>query len=200
LAVISPSTGGKIVRLPPTQPRRAPAPPPPTEIAGEQNVVSIRLQPGESVSLNPSPEPALPADRREDFDFLGHTFYMASKELSARLPFIGLTATEYDVWHTVLGDQLRGGIVPITVTKLGERLGIGRKEAGEALARFLDMGFMWLERRGRYRINPRIAFWGTSAEQQRALALMPDSIPEIRLPKGDVRPPRRTRRPVLESL
>lgn len=198
--MISPSTGGRVVRLPSSRPGKQPAQPPPAEIAGGQNVVSIRLLPGESVSLNPAPAPEPAAGRREDFDFLGHTFYMASKELSAKLPFIGLTATEYDVWHTMLGAQLKGGIVPITVIKLAERLGIGRKEAGEALTRFLGMGFMWLEKRGRYRINPRIAFWGSSADQQRALAMMPDSIPEITLPEGDVRPPRRTRRPRLESL
>jgi uncharacterized protein YidB (DUF937 family) len=64
----------------------------------------------------------------------------------------------------VLGAQLKGGIVPITVSKLAERLGIGRKETGEALA------------------------------------LMPPHIPEIRLPEGDVRPPRRTRRSKLEPL
>ncbi|WP_285739363.1 hypothetical protein [Kitasatospora phosalacinea] len=197
--MISASKGGRVVRLPASRPGQ-PAAPPPAEPAGAHNVVAIRLQPGETVAVNPAPEPEPASPKREDFDFLGHTFYMASKELSAKLPFIGLTATEYDVWHTMLGAQLKGGIVPITVIKLGERLGIGRKEAGEALARFLDMGFMWLERRGRYRINPRIAFWGSSAEQQRALALMPDSIPEIRLPEGEVRPPRRTRRPKLESL
>ncbi|WP_371484880.1 hypothetical protein [Kitasatospora sp. NBC_00315] len=198
--MISPSTGGRVVRLPSSRPGHQPAKPPPPETAGGQNVVAIRLEPGESVSVNPAPAPEPGAGRREDFDFLGHTFYMASKELSAKLPFIGLTATEYDVWHTMLGAQLKGGIVLTTVIKLGERLGIGRKEAGEALAKFLGMGFMWLEKRGRYRINPRIAFWGSSAEQQRALALMPDSIPEIRLPEGEVRPPRRTRRPKLESL
>ncbi|WP_344556871.1 hypothetical protein [Kitasatospora saccharophila] len=109
-------------------------------------MVAIRLQPGETVTVNPSPELEPATGKQENFDFLGHTFYMASKELSAKLPFIGLTATEYDVWHTVLGAQLKGGIVPITVIKLGERLGIGRKEAGEALARFLEMGFIWLER------------------------------------------------------
>ncbi|MFD9593121.1 hypothetical protein ACFWA9_10225 [Kitasatospora sp. NPDC059973] len=198
--MISSPTGGKVVRLPSTRPGSKPAQPPPAEIAGQQNVVAIRLHPGESVTVNPPPVPEPASGRREDFEFLGHTFYMASKELSAKLPFLGITATEYDVWHTMLGEQLKGGIVPITVTKLGERLGIGRKEAGEALTKFLDMGFMWLERRGRYRINPRIAFWGTSYDQQRALALMPDSIPEIRLPEGNVRPPRRTRRPKLESL
>ncbi|WP_030463349.1 hypothetical protein [Kitasatospora sp. NRRL B-11411] len=129
-----------------------------------QNVIAIRLQPGETVTVNPSPEPE-PADgKREEFDFLGHTFYLASRELSARLPFLGLTATEYDVWHTMLGAQLKGGIVPITVSKLAERLGIGRKETGEALI------------------------------------LMPPHIPEIHLPEGDVRPPRRTRRSKLEPL
>lgn len=117
-----------MVGLPAPRPGQ-PAEPPPAEPAGAHNVVAIRLRPGETLTVNPSPEPEPDSGKREDFDFLGHTFYMASKELSAKLPFIGLTATEYDVWHTMLGAQLKGGIVPITVIKLGERLGIGRKEA-----------------------------------------------------------------------
>ncbi|MFE9427028.1 hypothetical protein ACFYNO_29135 [Kitasatospora sp. NPDC006697] len=195
--MISPSTGARTARLPSARPGRTPAQPPPAEIANPQNIVSIRLEPGESVSV--APAPALSSGGHEDFDFLGEHFYLASVELSAKLPLIGLTATEYDVWHAMLGAQLKGGIVPITVTKLGEGLGIGRGEAGQALARFA-LGFIWQERRGQYRINPRIAFWGTSRQQRLALARMPDTIPRIRLPECTVRPPRRARRPKLESL
>lgn len=131
---------------------------------------------------------------RTDYDFLGKTFYMASRELSRKLPHLGLTATEYDVLHTLFGTQERGGIIRATQKALADELNIGRKEVGEALRVLAQWGLIWQHRRGEYRINPRVAFYGKSDEQARALEQIPDTVPELNLPDHDVRPPRRTRK------
>jgi hypothetical protein len=130
---------------------------------------------------------------RTQYEFHGGSFYLASRELSAKLPTLGLSALQYDVWHTLLGVQLKGGIIPMTQQKLAERLQTDRKEIGAALRLFRQWGLIYTPGRGRICLNPLIAFYGSSERQQEALADMPPDVPHITLPGGHARP--RSRKP-----
>lgn len=130
---------------------------------------------------------------RSDYTFLGGSFYMASRALSDRLPFLGLTALQYDVWHILLGRQLRGGVVMLTQAQIADTLQTDRKEVRLALARFEEWGLVYRPRRGQIRLNPMIAFYGSSEAQREALDEMPEDVPEIVLPEARVRP--RSKRP-----
>jgi len=168
------------------QPADSPAaPPPPREAEPEPSTV-IRLGRGQSLRLDGS---------REQYDFFGGKFYQASRALSERLPYYGLSATDYDVWHTLLGNQVPGGIVPLTQRQIAERLGIDKKEVGTSVRRLMGWGFVYAPKRGVYRINPRVAFYGRSGSQEEALAELPRDVPHIQPPDHKVRPPRRTRKP-----
>jgi hypothetical protein len=130
---------------------------------------------------------------RTQYEFHGGSFYMASRALSERLPYLGLTALQYDVWHTLCGKQLRGGLVAMTQAQLAEALQTDPKEVRGALQLFEGWGLIYRPRRGRIHINPLIAFYGSSEAQQEALAEMPADVPVIQLPEARVRP--RSKRP-----
>jgi len=153
--------------------------------AEEPRVQPIRLSPGQSLVVQ---------GRRTEYDFIGRSYYQASRELSAKLPHLGLTATEYDVFHHLLGTQERGGIIRATQEKIAKEFGIGRKEVGEALRRLAGYGLIWRPTRGVYRINPRVAFYGRSSEQAEAIQQIPPEVPELDLPEQGTRPPRRRRK------
>ncbi|MEU5859118.1 MarR family winged helix-turn-helix transcriptional regulator [Nocardiopsis dassonvillei] len=130
---------------------------------------------------------------RTDYDFVGRSYYLMSRELSAKLPHLGLTLTQYDLLHHLMGTQESGGIVRQTQQAIGEALGIQRKDVGKAMQRLTEIGLVWQERRGEYRINPRCAFYGRSGEQRAAVESIPEHVPELNLPDYQVRPPRRRR-------
>lgn len=161
------------------QPEPPPRPVPP-QAAG--HIQTLRLRRGQRIAVE---------GERTEYDFYGGSFYLASRELSRRLPHLRLTVTQYDVWHTLLGEQHRGGVVTMTQAQIAKNLGTSRRKVGEALALFSEWGLIWRPRRGKYRINPRIAFFGKSAEQEEALGEMPADVPPITLPDWQVRPPRR---------
>lgn len=157
---------------------------PPVQPAG--HVQTLKLGHGQRLTVE---------GERTQFDFYGGQFYLASTALSERLPYLGLSATQYDIWHTLLGVQHRGGVITMSQGQIAEKLGTDRKEVGDALRCFARWGLIWRQRKGRYRINPRIAFYGKSQEQEAALADMPPDVPPITLPDVRVRPPRRRRKP-----
>lgn len=148
------------------------------------HIQTLRLSPGQRLAVEGS---------RTQFEFYGGSFYMASRALSERLPYLGLTALQYDVWHTLLGVQQRGGVISMTHQQLADRLQTDRKEIGTAIAVFSRWGLVYRPKRGRIRLNPLIAFYGSSEAQVQALAEMPDDVPRIRLPEARVRP--RSRKP-----
>lgn len=160
--------------------------PDPPPVRPAQHVQTLRLGHGQRLSVE---------GVRTQFEFYGGSFYMASRALSERLPYLGLTALQYDVWHTLLGVQYRGGIISMTQQQLADRLQTDRKEVGIALQRFTTWGLIYRPKRGRIRLNPLIAFYGSSEAQQEALADMPDDVPPITLPEARVRPRSRKPRP-----
>lgn len=125
---------------------------------------------------------------RSQFEFYGGSFYQASRALSERLPFLGLTALQYGVWHTLLGVQIRGGIIAMTQAQLAARLQTDTKSIRRALQIFEEWGFIYRPRKGQIRLNPLIAFYGSSGQQAEALADLPDDVPPITLPTGSPRP------------
>ncbi|PWV44618.1 MarR family winged helix-turn-helix transcriptional regulator [Nocardiopsis sp. L17-MgMaSL7] len=158
--------------------------PPQHTPATEQPPVSLQLGRGDRLVVE---------RHRTDYDFIGRSYYLMSRELSAKLPHLGLTLTQYDVLHHLMGTQASGGIVHQTQQAIGQDLGIDRKEVGKAIRRLSTIGLVWQERRGEYRINPRCAFYGRSGDQQAAVESMPDHVPDLDLPDYKVRPPRRRR-------
>ncbi|MFF9265762.1 hypothetical protein [Streptomyces longwoodensis] len=149
---------------------------------GEQlrGVTTLRLGHGHRLAVE---------RERTDFEFYGGSFYQASRELSARLPSLGLTELQYSVWHTLCGTQLKGGIIPMTQKQIAERLQADVKEVGIAIRRFRAWGLLYTPGRGRICLNPMIAFYGNSERQQQALAdMMPHDVPPITLPAGHMRP------------
>lgn len=150
-----------------------------------QEVTALRLGHGHRLAVE---------NARTQYEFYGGSFYLASRELSAKLPTLGLTALQYDVWHTLLGVQQRGGVITMTQAQLAERLHTDRKEIGAAVGIFRRWGLLYTPARGRICLNPRIAFYGSSERQEEALAdMLPYDVPPITLPAGTARP--RSRKP-----
>ncbi|QKW32487.1 hypothetical protein HUT17_04970 (plasmid) [Nocardiopsis flavescens] len=146
------------------------------------------------VNLRLGPQDRVVVERgRADYDFVGKSYYLMSRELSAKLPHLGLTVTQYDLLHHLMGTQESGGIVRQTQQMIGQALGIQRKDVGKAMARLIELGLVWQEKRGEYRINPRCAFYGRSGAQRTAVEEIPDHVPDLNLPDYQVRPPRRRR-------
>lgn len=146
----------------------------------ERDVHTLRLGHGHRLAVE---------SERAQFEFHGGAFYLASRELSAKLPTLGLTALQYDVWHTLLGVQQKGGIIAMTQQKLATRLRTDRKEVGAAIRIFKDWGLVYTPGRGRICLNPLIAFYGDSERQGEALAdMLPYDVPPITLPPGHARP------------
>ena len=169
-----------------TDTRSEPEPPAPGPTPDEPQVSTIRVGRGDRLVVE--------RDHPNRYDFVGGAYYLISKELSAKLPTLGLTATQYDLLHLMMGVQQRGGVVRQTQTDLGHTLGIDRKEVGKAMQPLVEIGLIWQEKRGLYRINPRCAFYGRSGEQAQAVEEIPAHVPELRLPETATRPPRRKRR------
>lgn len=120
--------------------------------------------------------------------------YFTAQELAAALPMYRLTATQYDVWNTLLGAMQRGGWVPLTLEEISDRLGAYPSNISPALSVLRDRGLVWKEGAGLWRINPQVAFRGTIEEWNEALATIPDSVPEVLIPQYKRRPPRARKR------
>jgi hypothetical protein len=174
---------------PPTgEPDQAPAPKPVklVDTQGElSQVQTLRLGHGHRLAVE---------RERSQYEFVGGKFYMASRALSEYFPYLGLTALQYDLWHTLCGVQSKGGIIGMTQQQLADRLQTERNRVGEALRLFEDWGLLYRPTRGRICLNPRITFYGTSEQQAEALADLPDSVPHITLPSAQVRPRSRKQR------
>lgn|GEM_PF-2950974 len=166
-------------------PQDAPAPADgPRPVPPEVTTINVRT--GDKLVVEPG--------HRTEYDFYGRNgYYLMSRELSARLPMLGLNATQYDLLHLMMGIQERGGIVTQTQAKLAEALGIHRTEIVKAMRLLLELGLIWQEKRGVYRINPRCAFYGRSGEQIEAVQAIPEHVPDLNLPDYTARPPRRRR-------
>ncbi|MEU0237599.1 hypothetical protein ABZ234_07905 [Nocardiopsis sp. NPDC006198] len=142
------------------------------------------------------------------YDFVGSRgFYMMSVELSAKLPHMGLNVTDYDIFHTLLGKlrprkgrkgDLEGLTIRVTQQDIADELGIVRQQVGESLQVLADRLLLWTKR-GKVTVNPRCVFVGKSELQARAIANIPEDIPEIELPTTKVRPPRRRRKLKVEG-
>lgn len=154
------------------------------EAEGQREVNTLRLGHGHRLSVEST---------RSQFEFHGGSFYMASRALSERLPYLGLTGLQYDVWHTLLGVQHKGGIIAMTYQQIADRLQTDKKNISRAIALFRSLGLVYQPRRGTIRLNPLIAFYGSSEQQQDALAEVPEDVPAITLPDGRARP--RSRKP-----
>ncbi|PWV44617.1 helix-turn-helix domain-containing protein [Nocardiopsis sp. L17-MgMaSL7] len=120
-----------------------------------------------------------------------YSFFQA-QELALVLPLFRLSATEYDVWNTLLGHMAHGGRVPLSRADLAQRLNIKPEVVSRATGRLRELGLIWRLNRSLWQINPQIAFKGTAAEWTEAINTTPDDVPEIPLPDYKVRPPRRT--------
>ncbi|MFF9265763.1 replication/maintenance protein RepL [Streptomyces longwoodensis] len=116
--------------------------------------------------------------------------YFTAQELARALPMFRLTASQYDVWNTLLGEMGRGGRVVMTQDEIADRLGTNKANISPALTVLRERGLCWRESPGVYRINPRIAFKGTVDEWNEAMDDVPADVPEVVLPKYRRRPPR----------
>lgn len=123
--------------------------------------------------------------------------YFTAQELAAALPMYRLTATQYDVWNTMLGSMERGGRVYLTLDDIAERLGAHAPNISTALTVLRERGLLWREGAGTYRVNPRVAFKGTVNEWNEALESIPAGVPEVVLPRYKRRPPRASKRRAL---
>ncbi|GAB3214246.1 hypothetical protein GCM10027294_53040 [Marinactinospora endophytica] len=143
--------------------------------------VSVHLKAHQRLVVENDPDHTL-------YDFYGGPFYFASREFSAQLAHVGLTATEHNVWLFLLGNQERGGVIPWTQREMAARLEVDTAEISRALKTLLERGIIWRPRKGVYRINPRVAFFGRSGQQAEALSEMPSGLPELNLsPKRKAR-------------
>lgn len=128
--------------------------------------------------------------------------YYTAQELARAMPMYRLTATQYDVWNVLLGEMRRGGRVHLRQEDIAERLGIDKANVSPALTGLRGKGLCWMEARGVYRINPRVAFKGSVREWNEAMDEVPPDVPEVVLPTYRRRPPRvsRTGRAALRSV
>ncbi|MEU5859119.1 helix-turn-helix domain-containing protein [Nocardiopsis dassonvillei] len=120
-----------------------------------------------------------------------YSFFQA-QELALVLPLFRLSATEYDVWNTLLGHMVHGGRVPLSRADLAQRLNIKPEVVSRATGRLKDLGLIWRINRGLWQINPQIAFKGSATEWVEAINTIPEDVPEVPSPEYEVRPPRRT--------
>ncbi|QKW32486.1 helix-turn-helix domain-containing protein (plasmid) [Nocardiopsis flavescens] len=130
-----------------------------------------------------------------------YSFFQA-QELALVLPLFRLSATEYDVWNTLLGHMVHGGQVPLSRADVAQRLNIKPEVVSRATGRLKELGLIWRINLGLWQINPRIAFKGTAEEWVHAIDTIPDDVPAVPFPDHTVRPPRRstTGKPRLRSV
>lgn len=124
---------------------------------------------------------------------------MVSLQFQRMLPMYGLTATERDVWDTMVGNQKVGGLVLLSQQEIADTLGIARQHVQAAIKKLSGHHFLWMKKRGVYQIHPMIAFYGSAEEQEAAIAEYGDDLPVIELPAMQKRPARRARKPKLKA-
>jgi len=119
---------------------------------------------------------------------------LQAQQLPLILPMYRLTATEYDVWNTLLGHMQHGGTVPLGRGDIATRLNIDAGSVSRALKRLRDLGLIWQLSQRKYQVNPVIAFKGSPEEWVTAMDSLPEDVPPVPFPDHAVRPPRRTPR------
>ncbi|WP_174546538.1 hypothetical protein [Nocardiopsis dassonvillei] len=131
-----------------------------------------------------------PRQAPAQYDFLGGSFRQMASAL-------GQIAVEYDLskrqCHLILmlaGKQERGGLIKMTQAEMAKEMrsksqpeGWDRTDVSKMLTQLRKIGLIYAVpgKRGQYRFRPEVIFHGTSAEQQAAIAEMPESVPELRL-------------------
>ena len=128
-----------------------------------------------------------------------YSIFMA-QELARVMPLYRLSATQRDVWDTLLGHMQHGGQVPLTRDQIAHRLDIHPNSVSRAMGRLRELGLIWRINLGLWQINPVIAFKGSDEEWAEAINSMPTDVPEVPFPAYHVRPPRRAKRPHLQSV
>ncbi|WP_160050108.1 MULTISPECIES: MarR family transcriptional regulator [unclassified Nocardiopsis] len=106
-----------------------------------------------------------------------------SLPMSDYLGRLRLTGAEYALLLVLNGKQNRGGLIEMTQGQLAERARLGRTDASRILKKFRSWGLVIKVGNGAYRINPRVAFYGTSEEQEAVLHELDEDLPTLNLPK-----------------
>lgn len=118
-----------------------------------------------------------------NYDFVGGSYYQMSLPLSFELGQLRLSGAEFSLLHILMGSQERGGIIKLKQAEMAEEMRSERGEVSKLLKRLRAWGLVIAVQRGVYRVNPRVAFYGTSSEQAEVIAQFPDGAPEIKLPR-----------------
>ncbi|MEV7218230.1 hypothetical protein AB0O31_34685 [Kitasatospora cineracea] len=90
--------------------------------------------------------------------------------------------TGYALLLHLLTVQEQGGLVVATHEELGEGLAMERGMISRAMHHLVAARLVTVLRRGRFRLHPAIAAFGTPQEQQQAIRALPR---EMRLDEGD---------------
>lgn len=171
--------------------RTTPSPAPPPQAVEEPVSVSeirpVRLRRGERVVSRIEREHSEPP---ATYAFIGGSF----RQISAK---VGELALHYDLskrsCHLILvliGIMERGNLIRMTQAQMAKAMasvhkpeGWDRTDVSKLLASLREIGVIYPvpKKRGMYRLNPKLVFYGTAAEQERAIAEMPHDVPEINL-------------------
>jgi CRP-like cAMP-binding protein len=135
------------------------------------------------LSLEAGAELQVTRARRPSYNFEGGRFYQMSLPMSDYLGRLRLSGTEYALLYVLTGKQNRGGLITMTQKMLAERLRTGRTDVSRILKKFRRWGLVIQIGNGAYRINPRVAFYGTSEEQEAVLSELDEDLPTLNLPK-----------------
>ncbi|MGW8527011.1 hypothetical protein [Nocardiopsis sp. NPDC055824] len=151
---------------------KPPEPPPVEEVTKNH---TIKLAHGDELHVT--------RQARTQYDFVGGSYYQMSLPLSFELGRLRLSGAEFSLLHLLMGSQERGGIIKLKQTEMAEEMRSERGEVNKLLKRLRSWGLVIPVSRGVYRVNPRVAFYGTSSEQAEVIAQLPDGAPEITLPQ-----------------
>lgn len=136
-----------------------------------------------TLSLDPGAELQVTRSRRPSYRFEGGKFYQMSLPMSLYLGKLRLSGAEYALLHVLTGSQARGGLIEMTQKEIAKKVRTGRSDVSRTLKKFRGWGLVIQVGNGLYRINPRVAFYGTSEEQEAVLSELYEDLPELRLPR-----------------
>ncbi|MFJ3793442.1 hypothetical protein [Kitasatospora sp. NPDC090091] len=110
----------------------------------------------------------VPADR-EPVQMLGEEWQIDSSRFNQWLILYFSEYTPVRVWHWMAGEAEYGGFLQTTQKKMADALSLKQQHVGSAIGALTSLNLLWMEKRGKYWLQPFVTIKGGGPKQAEAL-------------------------------